>query len=71
MKKSKLILFFVFASMAMTTSSCVTSKKVSYLQDMPKDGIPLNENLEATVSPYDELSIRVFSNGDDNEFTYV
>ena len=67
MKKSKLILFLVLAAMAMTTSSCVTSKKVSYLQDMPKEGIPLNENLEATVSPYDELSIRVFSNGDDNE----
>lgn len=67
MKKSKLILFLVLAAMAMTTSSCVTSKKVSYLQDMPKEGIPLNENLEATVSPYDELRIQVFNNGDDNE----
>ena len=67
MKKSKLILFFVLVVMAMTTSSCVTAKKVRYLQDMPKEGVPLNENLEATVCPYDELRIRVFSNGDDNE----
>ena len=55
MKKSKLILFFVLVVMAMTTSSCVTAKKVRYLQDMPKEGVPLNENLEATVCPYDEL----------------
>ena len=67
MKKSKLVLFLALVVMAMTTSSCVTAKKVRYLQDMPKEGVPLNENLEATVCPYDELRIRVFSNGDDNE----
>ena len=67
MKKSKLVLFLALVVMAMTTSSCVTAKKVRYLQDMPKEGIPLNENLEATICPYDELRIRVFSNGDDNE----
>lgn len=67
MKKSKLVLFLALAMMAMTTSSCVTAKKVRYLQDMPKEGVPLNENLEATVCPYDELRIQVYSNGDDNE----
>ena len=67
MKKSKLVLFLALVVMAMTTSSCVTAKKVRYLQDMPKEGIPLNENLEATVCPYDELRIQVYSNGDDNE----
>lgn len=67
MKKSKLVLFLALVVMAMTTSSCVTAKKVRYLQDMPKEGVPLNENLEATICPYDELRIRVFSNGDDNE----
>ena len=67
MKKSKLVLFLALAMMAMTTSSCVTAKKVRYLQDMPKEGVPLNDNLEATICPYDELRIQVYSNGDDNE----
>ena len=67
MKKSKLVLFLALVVMAMMTSSCVTAKKVRYLQDMPKEGVPLNENLEATVCPYDELRIQVYSNGDDNE----
>lgn len=49
-------------------SSCVTSKKVRYLQDMPVDGMPLNESLEATISPFDELRIYVMSNtGKDDE----
>ena len=67
MKKSKLILFVALAASAMFSSSCATSKKVSYLQDMPKEGVPLNDNLEATICPYDELRIQVYSNGDDNE----
>ena len=68
MKKSKLVLFFALAALAVMSSSCVTSKKVRYLQDMPTDGIPLNENLEATVAPYDELRIYVLSNtGKDDE----
>jgi polysaccharide export outer membrane protein len=67
MKKSKLILFVALAAFAMFSSSCATSKKVSYLQDMPKEGVPLNDNLEATICPYDELRIQVYSNGDDNE----
>ena len=67
MKKSKLVLFLALVVMAMMTSSCVTAKKVRYLQDMPKEGVPLNENLEATVCPYDELRIQVYSDGDDNE----
>ena len=68
MKKSKLILFFVLAVIAMTMSSCVTSKQVRYLQDIPKEGMPLNEALEATVAPFDELRIYVLSNtGKDDE----
>ena len=62
MKKSKLVLFLALVVMAMTTSSCVTAKKVRYLQDMPKEGMPINEYLEATVAPYDELRIYVLSN---------
>ena len=62
MKKSKLFLYFAFAAMTVMASSCVTSKKVRYLQDMPVEGMSLNESLEATVSPFDEMRIYVLSN---------
>lgn len=68
MKINKLIVLFALAALAMASSSCVTSKKVRYLQDMPKQGMPINDNLEATVAPYDELRIYVLSNtGKDDE----
>ena len=68
MKINKLIVFFALVALAMASSSCVTAKKVRYLQDMPKQGMPLNEALEATVAPYDELRIYVLSNtGKDDE----
>lgn len=68
MKINKIVLFFALVVMAMATTSCVTAKKVRYLQDMPKAGMPLNEALEATVAPYDELRIQVLSNtGKDDE----
>ena len=64
----KITLFLLLVTLAMATSSCVTSKKVRYLQDMPKEGMPLNEALEATVAPYDELRIQVLSStGKDEE----
>lgn len=68
MKTNKLLAFLVLVVLAAVSSSCVTSKKVRYLQDMPKAGMPLNEALEATVAPYDELRIQVLSNtGKDDE----
>ena len=48
-------------ALAIVSTSCVTSKKVRYLQDMPIEGMPLTENMEATVAPYDELRINVIS----------
>ena len=48
-------------SLTVISSSCVTSKHVRYLQDMPTQGMPLNKDLEATVAPYDELRIYVLS----------
>ena len=62
MKTKKITLGLVVFLMAMTATSCVTSKKVRYLRDMPTYGMPLNESLEATVAPYDELRIFVLSN---------
>lgn len=68
MRKNRLLLFSIMALLALTTSSCVTYKHVRYLQDMPKEGLPITENLEATVAPYDELRIYVLSNtGKDDE----
>ena len=67
MYKKSISLFISFVMMVIVMSSCVTSKTVRYLQDMPKDGLPINEALEATICPYDELRIRVYSNGGDED----
>lgn len=61
MKTNKISLFFLMMVLAVVSTSCVTSKKVRYLQDMPIEGMPLTETMEATVSPYDELRINVVS----------
>ena len=67
MYKRKLFLLLSLVALSFMTSSCITSKSVRYLQDMPKEGIPLNEALEATICPYDELRISVFSEGGDED----
>jgi len=67
MKKLGFVLLLSILGLMMLSTSCVTSKKVRYLQDMPREGMPLNEDFEVTVSPYDELSIVVLSNGSEEE----
>lgn len=67
MKKNKITLFLAFVAMTIVSSSCVTTKKVRYLQDMPIEGMPLNESMEATVAPYDELRILVLSDNGKND----
>ncbi len=68
MKTNRIVLLLAMITLVVVSTSCVTSKKVRYLQDMPKEGMPLNEVLEATVAPYDELRIQVLSNtGKDDE----
>ncbi|MBQ6306447.1 MAG: polysaccharide biosynthesis/export family protein [Bacteroidales bacterium] len=68
MKTNRIIFYFLLVILAVSASSCVTPKSVRYLQDMPKDGLPLNKSLEATVAPFDELRIMVLSNtGKDDE----
>jgi len=62
MRTNRVFLLSIMALLAVMTSSCVTYKDVRYLQDMPKEGLPITENLEATVAPYDELRIFVLSN---------
>ena len=68
MNKSKFALFVALVLLAIASSSCVTPKKVRYLQDMPIEGMPLNKEMEATIAPFDELRIHVYSNsGKDDE----
>lgn len=67
MKTNRFLLFMAMLCVAFSTTSCVTSKKVRYLQDMPTAGLPLNENFEATIAPYDELRIYVMDDGGDEK----
>ena len=69
MKTNRITLYFLLVLLAVSASSCVTPKNVRYLQDMPKDGLPLNRSLEATVAPFDDLRIYVLSSsaGKDDE----
>ena len=69
MKINRIALYFLLVVLAVSASSCVTPKHVRYLQNMPKEGMPINETLEATVAPYDDLRIYVLSSssGKDDE----
>lgn len=68
MKINRIVVYLALVVLVGASTSCVTAKKVRYLQDMPTEGMPLNETLEATVAPYDELRIQVLSNtGKDDE----
>lgn len=61
-------LFFVFSLVSLLVSSCVTSKEVSYLQNLKHNQtIPLSENFEALISPNDQLRITVIGVGDEKE----
>lgn len=66
MKPSKL--FFAFIALAFMACSCVSSKEVSYLQNLHHNQtVPLNGNFEAVISPYDQLRITVVGVGDEKE----
>ncbi len=67
METNRITLFFGFIVLIMASSSCVTTKHVRYLQDMPIDGLPINKTLEATVAPFDELRIQVVTKSGQNE----
>ncbi len=69
MKTNRIFLYLSLVLLAVSASSCITPKNVRYLQDMPKEGMPINESLEATVAPFDDLRIHVLSSsaGKDDE----
>ena len=52
----------VLTLVALSTASCVTNRKIAYLQDMKHNTqIELENQFEAVISPYDELDIVVSS----------
>ena len=54
--------FIVIALAAVSAVSCVTNRKIAYLQDMKHNTqIELEDKFEAVISPYDELDILVSS----------
>lgn len=67
MKRSRVLLLLSFVLVSLMTTSCVTSKQVRYLANMPTYGVPLNERYEAVIVPYDELRIYVLSDGKNEE----
>ena len=59
MKKTKNLCAGIFIMLtALSAVSCVTNKKVAYLQDMRHGTqIELEDKFEAVISPYDELDV--------------
>ena len=48
----------VLALMGLATASCVTTRKIAYLQDMKHETqIELENRFEAVIAPYDELEV--------------
>ncbi len=61
-------LFIILASITVIASSCITSKEVTYLQNLKHNQtVPLNRNFEAVISPYDQLRITVIGIGEEKE----
>lgn len=61
LKKNKIITFAgIFLVILTITTACVTPRRVNYLQDMTQScQIQIENKFEATIAPYDELSITV------------
>ena len=59
MKITRIIRAFVVLTLAgLASASCVTTRKVAYLQDMKHETqIELENRFEAVISPYDELQV--------------
>ena len=55
-------IYIILLPVILILTSCVTSRRVDYLQDMTHGSqIEIENRFEATIAPYDELSINVTS----------
>ena len=63
MKLNRIVRTSIVLSLAaVVASSCVTNRKVAYLQDMTHETqITLEDKFEAVISPYDELDVVITS----------
>ena len=58
MKIQRIIRAGIVIALAMAAASCVTTRKIAYLQDMEHETqIELENRFEAVIAPYDELQI--------------
>lgn len=58
----KINILLLITTLLFATTSCVTPRRVNYLQDMTQGSqIELENRFEAKIAPYDELSISVVS----------
>lgn len=58
--KNRLSILLTLTLMTLMTSSCITARRVNYLQDMAhKSQIVLEDHFEARIAPADEISIFV------------
>ena len=60
--KTPIRTYIILALVALSAVSCVTNRKIAYLQDMKHETqIGLEDKFEAVISPYDELDIIITS----------
>lgn len=60
--KIRISTLMVIALAALSVASCVTNRKIAYLQDMKHNTqIELEDKFEAVISPYDELDVVISS----------
>lgn len=65
---SSLRFLLIAVGTALTLTSCITSRRVNYLQDMTQGTqIELENRFEARIAPYDELAITVSSSQPNQE----
>lgn len=68
MKKQKFILIFACVVLTALASSCITPRRVNYLQDLSQGSqIQIENKFEAAIAPYDELSIIVTTSSSKKE----
>ena len=62
MNSKRIIRTGIVIALAMSAVSCVTNRKVAYLQDMKHETqIELEDKFEAVICPYDELDVIITS----------
>lgn len=62
----RILKYILTIALVMTMASCITPRRVNYLQDMTQGSqIEIENRFEAVIAPYDELSIVVNSSTKD------